>query len=83
MISELNIRLILLFLNPLTTVKFSKTDIFAFEKFKYQTQTPISPELKLTRPWFEDLKRNFLSRTQIFLSEHMSRDTTAGGCAPY
>ena len=50
MISELNITLILLFLNPWTTVKFSKTEIFAFEKFKCQTQTPISPELKLTRP---------------------------------
>ena len=50
MIFELNIRFILLFLNPFTTVKFSKADIFVFEKFKYQTQTPISPELKLIRP---------------------------------
>ena len=64
--------------NSLTTVRFSKTEIFIFKKLKFQTST--SPELKSFRT--KKLISFFLFVFCFVLDRSMPRYTTTGGLLP-
>ena len=60
-----------LIINALTTVIFSKTDIFLFDKLKFQM------------PIFPDLCFNFVEKRDFLSTKYETRDSTAGGSIPY
>ena len=66
----------------MTTVRFSKTDIFLQNRFKFQTF--LSPGLKQFKPWFQlQLGETSCLQNTLISGAPMSRDIIAERSTPY